>query len=53
MGGEFWHGQAQNGVNWDFQAKFYIEGHCQSPLKITETLTKMFCIFCQNLVVLT
>ena len=27
---ESWHGQAQNGVNFDFEVKFDLEGHGQS-----------------------
>ena len=52
MGGELWHRQAQNGVNLDFQAKFDLEGQGQSQPKTIRTLTKWFCIFCANLVVL-
>ena len=26
IGGELWHGQAQNGVNFDFEVKFDLEG---------------------------
>ena len=33
IGGELWHGQAQNGVNFDFEVKFDLEGQCQSLLK--------------------
>ena len=29
--GDLWHGQAQNGVNFDFEVKFDVEGQCQSP----------------------
>ena len=31
MGGELWHGQAQNGVNLAFQVKFDLEGQGQFP----------------------
>ena len=31
IGGELWHGQAQNGVNSDFEVKFDLEGQGQSP----------------------
>ena len=33
IGGELWHGQAKNGVNFDFEAKFDLEGQGQSPPK--------------------
>ena len=33
MGGELWCGQAQNGVNLDFQVKFNLEGQGQPPPK--------------------
>ena len=50
--GELWHGQAQNGVNLAFQVKFDLEGQGQSPPKTIGTLTKLFCTFWPNLVVL-
>ena len=50
--GELWHGQAQNGVSLAFQVKFDLEGQGQSPQKTIGTLTKFFCTFCPNLVVL-
>ena len=50
MGNELWCGQAQNGVNSDFQVKFDLEGQGQLPPKTIETLTKVFCIFGPNLV---
>ena len=31
IGGELWHGQAQDGLNFDFKAKFNLEGQGQSP----------------------
>ena len=31
IGGESWHGQAQNGVNFAFEVKFDLEGQGQSP----------------------
>ena len=49
---ELWRGQAQNGVNLAFQVKFDLEGQGQSPPKTIGTLTKLFCTFCPNLVVL-
>ena len=50
MGDELWCGQAQNGVNFDFEVKFDLEGHGRLPLKTIGTLTKVFCIFGPNLV---
>ena len=52
ISGELWCGQAQNGVNFDFQVKFDLEGQGQSVHKTTGTLTKVFCIFGLNLVIL-
>ena len=52
MGNELWPGQAQNGVNSDFEVKFDLEGHGQLPPKIIGTLTKVFCIFGPNLAIL-
>ena len=49
---ELWRGQGQNGVNLTFQVKFDLEGQGQSPPKTIGTLTKLFCTFCPNLVVL-
>ena len=46
MGNELWFGQAQNGVNSEFEVKFDLEVHGQSPPKTIGTLTKLFCIFC-------
>ena len=52
MGNELWSGQAQNGVNSDFEVKFDLEGHGQLPPKTIGTLTKVFCIFGPNLAIL-
>ena len=52
FGGELWHGQAQNGVNLDFHVKFDLEDQGRSVHKTIGTLTKVFCIFSQNLVLL-
>ena len=49
---ELWRGQAQNGVNLAFQVEFDLEDQGQSPPKTIGTLTKLFCTFCPNLVVL-
>ena len=37
--------QAQNGVNFDFEVKFDLEGHGQSPPKTIGILTKAFYTF--------
>ena len=42
IGGELWHAQAQNGVNFDFGVQFDLEGQGQSPLKTIGILTKVF-----------
>ena len=52
MGDELWCGQAQNGVNFDFDLKFDLEGQGWLPPKTIGTLTKVFCIFGPNLVIL-
>ena len=44
--------QAQNGVNFDFQVKFDLEGQGQSPPKTIGILTKVFYIYGPNLVIL-
>ena len=45
-------GQAQNEVNLDFHVKFDLEGQGWSVHKTIGTLTKVFCIFGPNLVIL-
>ena len=52
IGGEFWHGQAQNGVNFDFGVPFDLEGQGQSPPKTIGILTKVFYTYGPNLVIL-
>ena len=52
MRGELWCGQAQNGVNLDFQVKFDLEDQGWSFHNTIRTLTKVFCIFGPNLVIL-
>ena len=52
MGAELWCGQAQNGVNFDFDLKFDLEGQGWLAPKTIGTLTKVFCIFGPNLVIL-
>ena len=52
IGGELWHGQAQNGVNFEFEVKFDLEGQGQSPPKTIGILTKVFYIYGPNLVIL-
>ena len=49
---ELWGGQAQNEVKFDFQVKFDLEGLGGSSPKAIETLTKVFCTFVPNLVIL-
>ena len=51
-GDELSHRQAQNGVNFDFEVKFDLEGQGQSPLKTTGILTKVFYTYGPNLVIL-
>ena len=51
-GDELSHGQAQNGVNFDFEVKFDLEGQCQSLPKTIGILTKVFYIYGPNLVIL-
>ena len=45
-------GQAQNGVNFDFEVKFDLEGQGQSPPKTIGILTKVFYTYGPNLVTL-
>ena len=45
-------GQTQNGVNVDFEVKFDLEGHDQSPPKTIGILTKVFYTYGPNLVTL-
>ena len=45
-------GQAQNGVNFDFEVKFALEGQDQSPPKTIGILTKVFYTYGPNLVIL-
>ena len=52
IGGELWHGQAQNGVNFDFGVQFDLEGHNQSSHKTKEILFKVFYISRPNLVII-
>ena len=51
-GDELSHGQAQNGVSFDFEVKFDLEGHSQSPPKTIGILTKVFYTYGPNLVIL-
>ena len=44
--------QAQNGVNFDFEVKFDLEGQGQSPPKTIGILTKVFYTYGLNLVIL-
>ena len=40
IGGELWHGQAQNEVNFDFGVQFDLEGHDQSSQGLLYLLSK-------------
>ena len=51
-GDELSHGQAQNGVNFNFEVKFDLESQGQSPLKTIGILTKVFYTFGPNLAIL-
>ena len=44
--------QAQNGVNFDFEVTFDLEGQGQSPTKTIRILTKVFYTYGPNLVIL-
>ena len=52
IGGDLWHAEAQNGVNFDFGVQFDLEGHDQSSHKTIGRLTKVFYISSPNLVIL-
>ena len=52
MADELWGRQAQNEVKFDFQVKFDLEGQGRSSPKTIGTLTKVFCTFDPNLVIL-
>ena len=51
-GDELPRGQPQNGVNFDFEVKFDLEGQGQSPPKTLGILTKVFYMYGSNLVIL-
>ena len=51
-GGELSHGQAQNGVNFEFEVKLDLEDQDQSLPKTIGILTKVFYIYGPNLVIL-
>ena len=51
-GDELSHRQAQNGVNFDFEVKFDLEGQGQSPAKTIGILTKVFYTYGPNWVIL-
>ena len=44
--------EAQNGVTFDFEVEFDLEGQCQSPPKTIGILTKVFYPYGPNLVIL-
>ena len=52
MGNALWSGQAQNGVNSDFEVEFDHKGQGQLPTKTKGNFTKVFCIFGPNLAIL-
>ena len=52
IGGEWWHGQAQNMVIFLFYVKFDLEVQGQLPPKTIGILTKVFCSSGPNLVIL-
>ena len=52
IGGELWHAQAPNGVNFDFGVQFDLEGYDQSSHKTMVLLTKVFYISGPHLVIL-
>ena len=49
-GDELSRGQAQNGVNFDFEVKFDLKSQGQSPPKTIGILTKVFYTYGPNLV---
>ena len=49
---ELWGEQAQKEVKFDFQVKFDLEGQDRSSPKTIGTLTKVFCTYVPNLVIL-
>ena len=51
-GDELSRGQAQNGVNFDFEVKFDLEGQGQSLPKTIGILTKVFYTYGSNVVIL-
>ena len=52
IGGELWHAQAQNGVNFDFDRDLQGQIELQSSHKTIGLLTKVFYISDPNLVIL-
>ena len=52
MGNELWCGQAQNGVNSDFEFIFDLESQGQLPHNTIGTLTRVFYTYGPNLVIL-
>ena len=52
IGGELWHGQAQNGVNYHFVVQLDLEGQGQLAHKTIGIWTKLFCTSGLNLVIL-
>ena len=52
IGGELWHAQAQNGVNFYFGVQFDVEGQDQLSHKTVGIWTKAVYTFGPNLVIL-
>ena len=52
LNGKLSSGQAQNEVKFDFHVKFDLEVQGRSPPKIIGFLTKVFCTYVSNLVIL-
>ena len=52
IGGELWHGQAPNGVKFDFGVQIDIEGQGQLSHTTIGISTKLFCTSGPNLVIL-
>ena len=52
MGDKLSFGQTQNEVKFEFQVEFDLEVQDRSPPKITGILTKVFCTYVSNLVIL-
>ena len=47
-----WCGKVENGVNFDFEVKYDLEGHNESPQETLEIFSKVVYTCCPNLVTL-